>query len=372
MANSIKTWQVKCQKCLDENNLNGFDTETELKKLKASEHLKVITNICFAGGGMKCVGYLGAIAVLDELDLLKNIKRFAGTSGGAMTALLCSLNYSVDEIYNIVTADQSKYLDRKYKILNWWYYLCRKNFGIYRGQIIEDDIKSFINKKFDKDWPNFRCNQSPDYNPTFKDIYEKYGHELIVTGTNLSSQNVEYFCPKLTPDMPVYIAIRISMSIPALFESVIYKGSLYVDGGMCENYPLDVFCNQSNYIFAEEKESTINNSLGFTFMTSGTKILRDSNMNDVIENDSNTSITSLSMFMTSIVDFYCTRNLEDEMHFINKNNPDEPNCFINHTVPAYTPCLSITDFTASMSNKLDAMGVLKMVTIRHLLNKYKL
>ncbi|AYV78106.1 MAG: patatin [Edafosvirus sp.] len=366
LSQSWKQWHVDCAKCLTENNLINYDAPKELEKLKSLQNNKKIDNICFAGGGMKCVGYLGAILVLDELNLLSSIKRFSGTSGGALTALLCSLKYDVDDIYNIVTADQSKYQDRKWKFFNWWYYLCNRNFGIYRGNVLAEDIKSFINNKFDKDFPDFRPN---NYNPTFRDIYEKYGTELIVTGTNLSTSNVDYFCPKLTPDMPVYVAIRISVSIPAFFESVIYNNCRYVDGGICENYPLDVFCNQSNYVFKKENEDTFKNSLGFAFLSSGTKIIKDINGNDQIENTVETNVNTLQLYGSSIIDFYCTRNFEDEMYFINKNN-DEPDAFLNHTVSAYTPCISTCDFNATHNNKMDTVGIFKMVTIRHLVNHF--
>eukprot|EP00058_Branchiostoma_floridae_P005975 XP_002591463.1 hypothetical protein BRAFLDRAFT_119265 [Branchiostoma floridae] len=52
----------------------------------------------------------------------------------------------------------------------------------------------------------------------------------------------EYCHVKTTPDMPIRIAIRMSMSIPGFFQPVKYtkngRECLFVDGGICCNYPI--------------------------------------------------------------------------------------------------------------------------------------
>ena len=41
-------------------------------------------NLVFEGGGVKGIAYVGALEVLDQEGILKDIKRVAGTSAGAM------------------------------------------------------------------------------------------------------------------------------------------------------------------------------------------------------------------------------------------------------------------------------------------------
>ena len=41
--------------------------------------------------------------------------------------------------------------------------------------------------------------------------------------------------------MPIRKAIRMSMSVPFVFEPVMHDGCYYVDGGTIDNYPIKVF-----------------------------------------------------------------------------------------------------------------------------------
>ena len=55
-------------------------------------------NLVFQGGGAKGLMYVGALTALEEQNLLKKIRRVAGTSAGAITALLVALNFSSTQI----------------------------------------------------------------------------------------------------------------------------------------------------------------------------------------------------------------------------------------------------------------------------------
>ena len=48
-------------------------------------------NLVFEGGGVKGIAYIGAIEALDQAGALNQIERVAGTSAGAITAMLMSL-----------------------------------------------------------------------------------------------------------------------------------------------------------------------------------------------------------------------------------------------------------------------------------------
>jgi predicted acylesterase/phospholipase RssA len=45
-------------------------------------------------------------------------------------------------------------------------------------------------------------------------LYDMTGKELCVIITSLNSQNEEYCHPKITPDLKIRNAVRMSMSIP--------------------------------------------------------------------------------------------------------------------------------------------------------------
>lgn len=41
--------------------------------------------------------------------------------------------------------------------------------------------------------------------------------------------------------MPIWLACKISMSVPFLFEAIRVNGDLYIDGGVMDNFPLTYF-----------------------------------------------------------------------------------------------------------------------------------
>ena len=63
----------------------------------------MIKNLVLSGGSSKCIVFVGAIKALEELNILSTITTFAGTSGGAILALLLILEYSVEDITNLYT-----------------------------------------------------------------------------------------------------------------------------------------------------------------------------------------------------------------------------------------------------------------------------
>ena len=59
-------------------------------------------NLVFEGGGVKGIAYVGALEVLEREKILKNIQRVAGTSAGAMVAVLVGLGYNTEDLRNIL------------------------------------------------------------------------------------------------------------------------------------------------------------------------------------------------------------------------------------------------------------------------------
>ena len=57
----------------------------------------IFKNLVFEGGGVKGTAYGGAIYILENKNIIKNIKRVAGTSAGAITATLIALNFNSKE-----------------------------------------------------------------------------------------------------------------------------------------------------------------------------------------------------------------------------------------------------------------------------------
>jgi NTE family protein len=69
-------------------------------------------NLVFEGGGVKGIAYGGALEVLEQSQIAPQIERVAGTSAGAITATIVSLNYTAGEFNDLMMSlDFEKFED---------------------------------------------------------------------------------------------------------------------------------------------------------------------------------------------------------------------------------------------------------------------
>jgi len=187
----------------------------------------VFENICFSGGGSKTISFTGAIKALEEEKYLKGLCRFAGSSAGSLFATLLACKFNADEIIELIKETNINELAEGGIGQN----LIRLafNFGFYNGKAIEEWVENMFRRK------------GLGKYTTFIEIYEVFGSELIITGTNLNKQRTVYYSPCKTPKMHVIEAIRISTSIPLFIQPVNIEGDLYGDGSLLCNYPIHIF-----------------------------------------------------------------------------------------------------------------------------------
>lgn len=186
-------------------------------------------NLVFEGGGARGVAFVGCVQALEEQDMMKDIKGLIGSSAGSITAVSLAVGYSSNEIKEILqSTDFTQFQDHSYGILKDLWRLIKK-FGFYKGDKFLNWIGSVIAKK------------TGNPNITFKEIYDKYGKDLVITGTNLDQGKLVYFNHTDYPNMPVKLAVRISSSLPLVFQAIKYENDHYVDGGVLNNYPIWYF-----------------------------------------------------------------------------------------------------------------------------------
>ena len=56
------------------------------------------TNLVLQGGGIRGFAHIGVVKKLEEIGLMNNIRRFAGTSVGALIVSLLVIGFTADEI----------------------------------------------------------------------------------------------------------------------------------------------------------------------------------------------------------------------------------------------------------------------------------
>ncbi len=204
-------------------------------------------NLVFEGGGIRGIAYTGAIKVLEERHVTDSITKVAGTSVGAITALLLAVGYSADELRDIMFSLKVQQFND-----GQWFFIggqkrFRKQFGWYRGDRLENWLGELVKAKTgNADLSFMQLHELVNKDKKFKDLF--------VTATDLSAQKAVIFSWRNYPNMQVRTAVRASMSVPLYFSAVfldsagnkVRKGRLaeahiFIDGGVLANYPLAIF-----------------------------------------------------------------------------------------------------------------------------------
>lgn len=244
--------------------------------------------LVLSGGGIKGIAYCGALKVLEELCILQSIKGYAGTSAGSIVAGLLAIGYTSNEILDIMKAiDFESLVDDKIGYVRDSYNLI-KDYGIAPGKTIYELMGDYIKSK----------TSNSDY--TFGDLYTDHQISLVIVGTDLKTRNAVYFYHGTYPNMSIRQAIRISMSIPFLFEPVSYDNMLCVDGGLVDNYPL--------HVFDGDKPNDIKSRMNLcvpNHKVLGLNIMTDSDVSSLIENKPH-DVSNLYEFCSSMLDTFMT------------------------------------------------------------------
>jgi len=189
-----------------------------------------MTNLVLEGGGVKGVAYAGVFHAFNAYDKLESIDKVLGVSAGSIAALFLAIGMTPQEMEQALKAiDYNEFQDDSFGAFRDLYRLTTKygkNKGDFFTHWIEDFLEAYTGSR--------ACTFSELKNlDTSKDLY--VGATCLDTGVQ------EVFSYETYPDMPITIAVRASMAIPFFFTPVTYKGKMYVDGGVLNNYPIHFF-----------------------------------------------------------------------------------------------------------------------------------
>jgi len=196
--------------------------EPVLETVKKEE--SKINTLCFSGGGIKALAFIGALEHLLEKNIfaLEDIKTFVGSSAGSMLSFLLNIGWKINEIKAFLLNFNFEKLISEINSLALF-----ETYGIQDGNKLQLLFIKFLENKF----------QVKDI--TFEELYRKTHKKIIIIGTNLTKSEEAVFSYKTTPNFSVILALRISSSIPLIFKPVKYENELYVDGGIVNNFPLN-------------------------------------------------------------------------------------------------------------------------------------
>jgi len=176
--------------------------------------------VILKGGGAKGIAHVGA---LEEIRRYYNCERFAGTSAGAIVAVLLGAGLTNEELKEeLVNTDFSKLIHEP-----WW--RCCLNFvtkfGLYSGRELVKWLDNALARK-----RNMHTRVRLKNLPLHTKIYACQGHEPAVIFDSQAPESMNEFAA---------YAARCSMSIPFYFVPEFKGGLHFFDPGWKLNYPVE-------------------------------------------------------------------------------------------------------------------------------------
>ncbi len=214
---------------MNEIELQIQQLQSKLNELKKKE--KVVNNLVLSGGSSKGFSYMGVIRAFEEFNILDNLEEVAGTSIGGLFSVLIALKYNSTDLINVFMELDLNYLhninsDSILHLIN--------RYGLDNGENMIRFLEFMIGVRF------------PTKNPldiTFLDVWNYNPVKITLTGAIVYQDMIEQelYNHVLTPSMSIIKALRITMAIPPIFSPINEANYHLVDGGIVNNYPIDLF-----------------------------------------------------------------------------------------------------------------------------------
>lgn len=199
------------------------------------------------GGGVRGIGLVGALAVLEEHGYEPQYR--AGTSAGAIVATLSAADYSAEELRRLITQTRfSRFMDPspldRLPLVGPGLSVLHDH-GVYEGDefsrwlselLAAHEVRTFENLILDHAATGLRRHK---VQVIVSDLTER---RLLVLPRDAAALGIE------DPDsLDVTLAVRMSMAIPLFFEPVRFENPttghthVIVDGGLLSNFPVWLF-----------------------------------------------------------------------------------------------------------------------------------
>ncbi len=271
-------------------------------------------DLVFEGGGAKGMVFVGALQELERRG--HTIGRLLGTSAGAITATFTAAGFSVDEMLDALrekdesgtpvfkqflgrprpfTADEvaASFTRAALEHLDLRFIPDLLEDRLDRfvlGLMTQDDLVhlfSFVERGgwFSADtfleWGRAKLDQpAPDGTArklsslTFAEFHRQTGRDLSLVAADTTDHRMLVLNHHTAPRLPVVWGMRMSMSLPLLWQEVIWQpewgdylgrspaGHRIVDGGLLSNFPIELFLSSDPYVVSLMGPKTSQGVLG--------------------------------------------------------------------------------------------------------------
>lgn len=271
-------------------------------------------DIVFEGGGAKGMVFVGALAEYTARG--HEFGRLLGTSAGAIAATFVAAGYTVEEMRAAlsetdangqpvfasfmerpkpftreetdasatkaaldvidITALPSFVESRLDQIILG---LMSRDPFVYFFSLLErggwystDNFMAWLTAKMDQGRSHGRRVRFSKMN--LQEFYTATGYELTLVAADTTGHMLLVLNHVTAPECPVVWAVRMSMSLPLLWEEVLWRpewgpymgqdltGHRIVDGGLLSNFPIELFISQDPYVLAMMGQTPSDGVLG--------------------------------------------------------------------------------------------------------------
>lgn len=196
----------------DDTKIEGFDT------------------LVLSGNSSRSIVTLGAIQYAYDNYLLKHIKYYIGTSSGAIICYLLIIGYTPIEIIVYICTHQLMEKMQHFNIVAMIQGRGASSFNNLQEQLEKMTIDKL------------------GYLPTLEDLKTNYDKTLMCITHNLTKNTTEYLSYKTHPRIPCITALHMSANLPLIFEKYKYGNDMYVDGGISNNFGINIADKMGNKI----------------------------------------------------------------------------------------------------------------------------
>jgi len=200
--------------------------------------------LVLSGGGARGMAHIGVLKALEENNI--PIDYITGTSAGALIGAMYSIGFSPDEIEQLVLTNE---------------------FRQWASGEINEDLDYYFNKREpDASWVSLKFRVDSVVKATLPTsvvnsartdfaLTENMSMAIARAGYSFDSLFVPFRCVAAdirskkqaifnSGDLP--LAVRASMAYPFYFTPVVYNGMILYDGGIYNNFPVDIMQSDFN------------------------------------------------------------------------------------------------------------------------------
>ena len=178
--------------------------------------------LVLSGGSSRGLLTLGSVQYLYDNFLVNNVENYIGTSSGSIICYLLAIGYTPIEIIVYISTNQIMEKMQNLNIVSMINGTGATSFANIQEQLEKMTISKIGNLI------------------TLKELYNRFKKNLICVTHNLTSNKTEYLSHESHPDLPCLIALRMSSNLPLFFEKYNYNNNFYVDGGVSDNFAINI------------------------------------------------------------------------------------------------------------------------------------